>query len=189
MKIRIAIPLCASILLIGCRQDMQDQPKYKPLAASTFFVDGRSARPEPRYTVARDDLDDNDAFHAGADARGFLDSIPAPVNAALLHRGRERFDIYCSPCHGRLGNGDGMVARRGFRAPADLGSDRVRQAPPGYIFQVIRNGYGAMGDYRDQVSAADAWAIVAYVRALELSRQAPLADVPPEQQSKLEAQP
>jgi mono/diheme cytochrome c family protein len=188
MKIRIAVSICATILLAGCRQDMQNQPKYKPLAASSFFADGRAARPEPRYTVARDDLDDYDSFHTGADAHGFLDSIPATVDAALLHRGQERFDIYCSPCHGRLGNGDGMVARRGFRAPADLGSDRVRNAPPGYIFQVIRNGYGAMGDYRDQVSAADAWAIVAYIRALELSRKAPLADVPPDQQSSLEAQ-
>jgi len=189
MKIRLAISICAAMLPIACRQDMHDQPKYKPLAASSFFADGRAARPEPKYTVARDEFEDIDPSHTGSDGRGFLDSIPMPVNAALLHRGQERFDIYCSPCHGRLGDGDGMVARRGFRAPADLGSDRVRNAPPGYIFQVIRNGYGAMGDYRDQVSAADAWAIVAYVRALELSRKATLTDVPSEEQSKLGVQP
>ena len=127
------------------------------------------------------------AFQTGGSGSMFLASIPARVDAALLERGRQRFDIFCSPCHGRLGNGDGMIARRGFKAPADLASDRVRQAPPGYIFQVIRNGYGAMGDYRDQVSAADAWAIVAYIRALELSRGATIADVPPEQQGQLEA--
>lgn len=187
MRIKAAIPICALIVAAACRRDMQDQPKYKPLAASAFFADGRAARPEPRFTVARDEYNDNDAFHTGGAGKDFLESIPVPVDAALLHHGRERFDIYCSPCHGRLGNGDGMVARRGFRAPADLNSDRVRQAPPGYIFQVIRNGYGAMGDYRDQVSAADAWAIVAYIRALELSRKAFLAEVPPEQRSKLEA--
>jgi mono/diheme cytochrome c family protein len=178
--------LLLSLLLCSCRQDMQDQPKYKPLAASKFFADGRAARPTPAFTIARDELDDNDDLHTGGSGESFLASIPVRVDAALLERGRQRFDIYCSPCHGRLGNGDGMIARRGFKAPADLASDRVRQAPPGYIFQVIRNGYGAMGDYRDQVSAADAWAIVAYIRALELSRGATMADLPPEQRAQLE---
>ena len=165
---------------------MHDQPKYKPLAASAFFADGRAARPTPRFTIARDELDDQDGFHTGGAGTAFLASIPVTVDANLLHRGQQRFDIYCAPCHGRLGNGDGMVARRGFKAPADLNSDRVRQAPPGYIFQVIRNGYGAMGDYRDQVSAADAWAIVAYIRALELARGGTLDDVPPENRTQLE---
>lgn len=186
MKSSAAVTFLA-VLLAGCRQDMQDQPKYKPLAASRFFADGRAARPTPAFTIARDELEDNDDFHTGGSGTMFLASIPVKVDAQLLQRGRERFDIYCSPCHGRLGNGDGMIARRGFKAPADLASDRVRQAPPGYIFQVIRNGYGAMGDYRDQVSAADAWAIVAYIRALELSRGATIADVAPEQRGQLEA--
>ncbi|HTS28135.1 MAG TPA: cytochrome c [Bryobacteraceae bacterium] len=188
MKNSASIPICL-ILLAACRQDMHDQPKYKPLAASQFFADGRSARPAPAFTIARDQLADTDEMHTGAAGGAFLASIPVPVDAALLSRGRQRFDIYCSPCHGRIGNGDGMIARRGFKAPADLNSVRVRRAPPGYIFQVIRNGYGAMGDYRDQVSAADAWAIVAYIRALELSRGAILADVPDDQRAHLEAQP
>src|SRR5262249_328895 len=153
---------------------------------SAFWPDGRSARPTPAFAIAQDELNLGDEIHTGADKNGgFLDTIPMPVDAATVHRGRERFDIYCSPCHGRLGNGDGMIARPGFRAAADLTSDRVRQAPPGYISQVIRNGYGAMGDYRDQVSVNDSWAIVAYVRALELSRKATVADVPAEERSKL----
>ena len=121
---------------------------------------------------------------------------PGPTTAILPNRfpirspcrccgaEQERFDIFCSPCHGRLGNGDGMVARRGFHAPADLNSDRVRQEPPGYLFQVITNGYGAMPDYGDQIPADDRWAIVAYLRALELSRGAPVADVPPATESR-----
>ena len=183
-----ALAIYLALLTAACRQDMHDQPKYKPLAASTFFADGRSARPAPAYTIARDQLNDLDDSNTGG-GPNFLASIPVQVDAALLHRGQQRFDIYCSPCHGRLGNGDGMIARRGFKAPADLNSDRVRQAPPGYIFQVIRNGYGAMGDYRDQVSPSDAWAIVAYIRALELSRGTGLGDVPADQRTKLEAQP
>ena len=190
MTNRAALPICLAVLTAACRQDMHDQPKYKPLAASPFFADGRAARPTPLYTVARDEFNDGDPLHTGASAGGdFLDTIPLPVNAALLQRGRERFDIYCSPCHGRLGAGDGMVERRGFRAPADLNSDRIRQAPPGYIFQVIRNGYGAMGDYRGQVNAADSWAIVSYIRALELSRKATLSDVPADHRTQLETQP
>ena len=175
------------VLLAGCRQDMHNQPKYKPLAASAFFADGRAARPTPPHTIARDEIGETDDFHTGGAGGAFLASIPVTVDAQLLQRGRQRFDIFCSPCHGRLGNGDGMVARRGFKAPADLASDRVRQAPPGYIFQVIRNGYGAMGDYRDQVPAADAWAIVAYIRALELSRGGAIADVPDAARPQLEA--
>lgn len=187
---RIAI-LCAALLLqAGCRQDMHDQPKYKPLAVSTFFADGRSARPIPEGTVSRDALDDTDSLHTGNAANGaFLDSIPMPVTEALLRRGEERYDIFCSPCHDRLGTGHGMVALRGFKIPSDLNSDRVRQAPPGYLFQVISNGYQAMPDYDDQIPVEDRWAIVAFLRALELSRQATLADVPSEARAQLEAQP
>lgn len=181
--------LVALLALAGCRLDMQDQPKYKPLAASTFFIDGRSARPIPPGTVARDALNDTDVVHTGADGKGFATTIPVPVDQALLERGQERFDIYCSPCHGYLGDGDGMVARRGFKIPPSLHHERVRQAPPGYIFQVITNGYGAMGDYGDQVPPEDRWAIVAYIRALELARGATMADATPEGQAQLEAQP
>jgi len=181
---------CASLLLqAGCRQDMHDQPKYKPLSVSSFFPDGRSARPIPVGTVSRDELDETDSIHTGNAPNGaFLDTIPVPVTEALLRRGQERYDIFCTPCHDLLGTGHGMVAQRGFKIPSDLNSDRVRQLPPGYIFQVITNGYQAMPDYEDQVPVEDRWAIVAYLRALELSRHATMAEVPPQSRTQLEAQ-
>lgn len=172
----------------ACRQDMQDQPKYKPLQESKFYADGRSARPIPAGTIARDALNDDDLFHTGKANGTWTDTIPLTVDMRLLHRGRERFDIFCSPCHGRIGDGNGMVALRGVRRPADLTAARVRQEPPGYIFDVITNGFGGMGDYGDQVPPRDRWAIIAYIRALELSHNATLPDVPPQEQSRLTAQ-
>ena len=164
---------------------MQDQPKYKPLGASGFFADGRDSRPIPANTIARDELDDVNPSHTGAQNGTFLDMIPEPVSAALLQRGRYRFDIYCSPCHGRIGDGNGMVHQRGFWIPSNLHTDRLRGVPPGYLFQVISNGYGAMPDYRDQVNPHDRWAIVAYLRALQLSQHASLTDVPPDVRQQL----
>lgn len=180
--------LMASGLLFttACRRDMQDQPRYKPLAASRFFADGRSARPVPAGTVAVDELEATDAAHTGADNKGFLDHIPAPVSEQMLHRGQDRFNIYCSPCHGRIGDGDGMVKRRGFFAPANLHTDRLRSVPPGYLFQVISNGFGAMAGYRDQINVQDRWAIVAYIRALQLARHAAVADVPDNMRAQLD---
>lgn len=176
------------LLLAACRQDMQDQPKYKPLGTSRFFADGREARPIPAGTIARDELNNTDSFHTGGANGEFLDTIPLKVDSKLLHRGQERFDIYCSPCHGRTGDGNGMIAQRGVKIPADLHTDRLRSVPPGYIYQVIKNGYGAMGDYGDQIPVNDRWAIVAYVRALQLSRDAPLNDVPANQRGELSAE-
>lgn len=177
-----------ALTLTACRQDMHDQPKYKPLSESSFFADGRSARPIPLNTVARDDLNESDSFHTGNTNGDFAATIPVPVTLALLQRGQERFDIFCSPCHSRLGDGNGMVAQRGFRIPQDLTSDRIRRVPPGYIFQVISNGYGGMPDHGDQIPVADRWAIVAYIRALQLSRAAPISDAPPDERAQLEAQ-
>ncbi len=165
---------------------MQDQPKYKPLAASTFFADGRSARPIPANTIARDELNDNDAFHTGEANGAFLDTIPLPIDLKLLERGHDRYNIFCSPCHGEVGDGLGMIARRGFQIPANLHTDRLRSVPPGYIYQVITNGYGAMPDHRDQIPARDRWAIVAFVRALQLSRHATVADVPTAERGQLD---
>ncbi len=188
---------CVSAILLvlpaawmaGCRRDMQDQPKVTPLVPSKFFADGRSARPIPAGTIARGDLNVTDSVHTGTANGVFLESIPMPVNQALLKRGQERFDIFCSPCHGLLGDGYGMVARRGFKAPANFHSARLRQAPPGYVFRVITNGYGGMGDYSDQIpDVADRWAIVAYINALQLSRNATLAEVPANARPQLEAQ-
>lgn len=175
---RIFPVLTALLLVVGCRRDMQDQPKYKPLGENRFFADGRDSRPIPLNTIARDELSDDDPVHTGSNAGGFLQTIPLPVNAALLERGRDRFNIYCSPCHGQTGGGYGMVRQRGFWIPANLHTDRLRSVPPGYIYQVIKNGYGAMPDHGDQIPVNDRWAIVAYVRALQLSRNAKLSDVP-----------
>jgi mono/diheme cytochrome c family protein len=168
---------------------MQDQPKYKPLGENRFFPDGRDARPTPANTIALDELNNDDPYHTGVSNGAFLDTIPATVNVQLLNRGRDRYDIFCSPCHSRLGDGNGMVAQRGVRAPANFHTDRLRAVPPGYIFQVITNGYGGMGDYGDQVPVEDRWAIVAYIRALQLSRDASLNDVPADARDRLGAQP
>ena len=174
-------------MMLGCRQDMQNQPKYKPLGQNRFWPDGRDSRPIPAGTVARDELHATDAIHTGEANGDFLDTIPVPVNMRLLERGRDRYDIFCSPCHGRLGDGDGMIARRGLRAPANLMDQRSRELPPGYVFQVITNGYGGMGDYGDQIQDVhDRWAIVAYIKALQLSRGAPLSDVPADARSQLD---
>lgn len=169
-----------ALMLTACRQDMHDQPKYKPLAPSTFFADGRSARPIPPHSIALNELNDTDTIHTGEADSDFADSVAVPINMALLKRGQNRYDIYCSPCHGRIGDGKGMVAERGFHFPKDFNSDRLREVPPGYLFQVISNGYGGMGDYADQIpDPQDRWAIVAYIRALQLSRHATVAEVPP----------
>ncbi len=180
---------CASAVTAACRQDMHDQPKYKPLQPSSFFLDGRSERPLPPGAISRDALNDTDTFHTGSVSGDFADTIPMKVDRRLLERGQERFDIFCVPCHGYLGDGDGMVARRGVKIPATFHSDRIRQAPPGYLFQVISKGYGAMGDYANQIPPEDRWAIVAYIRALQLSRRATIADATPEARAQLEGQP
>lgn len=179
----------AAISLTGCRRDMQVQPKYTPLALSGFWSDGRSARPTPEGAVAIDEINVTPGLTTGDINDAFLTTIPIPVTAELLGRGRDRFDIYCAPCHSRTGDGHGMVARQGLKAPADLNSERVRNAPPGYLFQVISNGYGAMDDYSYQIkSIRDRWAIVAYIRALELSRSTRITDLQPEDRTALEAQ-
>jgi len=179
-KINSVCLLAALLPLLACRQDMQDQPRYKPLAGSRIFPDGRSARLVPAGTIARDELSSDDVVHTGKENGDWTDTFPVPVTMDLLRRGQERFDIFCSPCHGRIGDGNGMVEQRGFLRPADLHSDRVRQEPPGYIFDVITNGFGAMPDHADQISVNDRWAIVAYLRALELSQNAALGDVAPD---------
>lgn len=177
-----------TVMTVGCRHDMQDQPKYKPLGQNRFWADGRDSRPIPAGTIARDELNATDPVHTGSSNGTFLETIPLPVNMALLERGRDRFDIFCSPCHGRLGDGNGMVARRGLRAPANLMDKRSRELPPGYVYQVITNGYGAMGDYGDQIQDVhDRWAIVAYIKALQLSRGAPFSDLPEDARAQLTA--
>ena len=190
MRIPNSIAITTGLLLfaVSCRRDMQDQPKYKPLGQSHFFADGRDSRPIPPGTVARDEENENDAVHTGDAGGAFTDTLPIPVNSALLHRGEDRYNIYCSPCHGPLGDGDGMIHRRGFWIPANLHTERLRTVPPGYLYQVVANGYGAMPEYKDQIPVRDRWAIVAYLRALQLSRHASISDLPAESRQQLEKQ-
>ena len=171
---------------VGCRQDMQDQPKYIPLRPSDFFADGRSERPLTQGTVARGHLDDDAAFYTGKGPDGkFIETFPFPVTREVLARGQERFNIYCTPCHDRLGNGMGMIVRRGYRKPPSYHIDRLRTVPNGYIYDVITKGFGAMPDYAAQIEPRDRWAIVSYVRALQLSQNATVSDVPPEARGQL----
>ena len=175
--------LCAAASLsfmTGCRQDMADQPKNKPLSPSSFFEDGRSERPLIDNTVPRGSLAD-DALFVSKDSNAF----PLPLTKDLLDRGEERYKIFCTPCHGLQGDGNGMVVMRGMKQPPSYHQDRLREVPNGYIFDVITNGFGAMQGYSAQIPPRDRWAIVAYVRALQLSRNARVSDLPPELREKL----
>ena len=186
MKLRLALLLMAGALA-GCRQDMYNQPRYKPLAQSEFFADDAASRTPPPHTIARGRLEEDVVFFTGAGADGNLAAtLPMPVTLDLLKRGQERFTIYCSVCHGASGEGNGMIVRRGFPAPESYHLDRLRQAPPGYLFHVITHGYGAMYSYASRVPAADRWAIVAYIKALQLSHHAELSDAPPAERATLE---
>ena len=172
----------------GCRQDMHDQPKYKPLAASTFFADGKAARPQVPETVARGQLKMDRHFYTGRTGKELAATFPFPVTKEILARGQERFNIYCTPCHGLLGDGAGMVVERGFRRPPSFHIDRLREAPPGHFFDAITNGFGAMASYGSRIPPRDRWAIAAYIRALQLSQHAPLSDVPAEERSRFGAE-
>ncbi len=191
---RVASPaVCAALLaaaaFAACRQDMHDQPKYIPLRQSTFFADERSARPVVAGTVARGQLREDALLYTGKIDGADATVLPFPADEALLRRGRERFDIFCSPCHARTGEGDGMIVRRGYRRPPSLHDERLRNAPIGHFFDVMTNGFGAMPDYAAQVPPEDRWAIAAYIRALQLSAHASIADVPPADRARLEEAP
>jgi mono/diheme cytochrome c family protein len=173
------------VLLAGCRPDMNDQPRYRPLAPSDFFGDHRSARPQVPDTVARGQLRTNELFYTGKIAGKVADVFPLPVTDTLMQRGRERYDIFCSPCHDRVGTGRGVVVQRGFKQPNSFHIDRLRQAPVGYFFDVSTTGFGMMPSYATQVSPEDRWAIVAYIRALQLSQHATTNDVPAMAMEKL----
>jgi mono/diheme cytochrome c family protein len=173
----------------GCAPDMSDQPKYKNLRGSDLFADGRSARPLIEGTVGTGRLRSDEALFTGQANGAPVERIPVPVTRALLERGRERFGIYCTPCHGRLGTGDGMVVLRGFQRPTSYHIDRLREAPDGHFFDVITRGLGAMAGQGARLAPADRWAITAYIRALQLSQRARIEDVPPEERDKLKGQP
>jgi len=179
---------CCLLFAAACQQKMADQPRYKPLAESTFFGDDRSARPLVPGTVPRGYLNADDRFYTGKAGGEPVVTLPFPLTLEILQRGQDRFDVFCSPCHDRTGKGEGMIVRRGYRQPPSYHIDRLRQAPVGHFFDVITNGFGAMPDYAAQVAPSDRWAIAAYIRALQLSQNAALADVPPEERQKLEGQ-
>jgi mono/diheme cytochrome c family protein len=175
-RILFALALC--VLVAGCRQDMHNQPKYRGLRASAFFADGSSARPLVEGTVARGTLQEDEGFFTGKIDKIDVKELPFAVDEQVLNRGQERFNIYCSPCHDRTGSGNGIVVQRGYRQPPSFHTDRLRQADAGHFFDVMTNGFGAMPDYKVQIAPRDRWAIVAYIRALQLSQHAAAADVP-----------
>ena len=184
LSLFLSVAIALIFFAVACRQDMQDQPKYKPLAPSRFFSDGKSARqlvegtapyiPEGKATPPITDLSK-------------MTTLPFALTPQVMDRGQERFNIYCSPCHGRLGYGNGMVVQRGFRAPPSYHIDRLRQAPLGHFYDVMTNGFGAMSSYADKVAPDDRWAVAAYIRALQLSQHATINEAPPEERAKLQS--
>jgi len=175
----VACALGGIALLTACRIDMHVQPRQNPLSHSDFFADQRSERPPVEGTVARGQLREDTYFYTGKLGSSPGDYMPFAVTREVLERGRERYNIYCAPCHSRLGDGNGFIPSRGFaRKPPSFHDQRLRKAPLGYFYDVITNGFGIMPDYASQIAPQDRWNIVAYVRALQLSQNATQADVP-----------
>jgi cytochrome c5 len=181
-----AIAALCGLLFAGCdntlRQDMANQPRQNPLSPSEFFADGRSQRPAVENTVVRGSVQDDSLF-----VPKYSNAFPLPISEELLQRGQQRYGIFCTPCHGIQGDGLGMVAMRGMKHPPSYHQDRLRQVPNGYLYDVITNGFGAMYGYSAQIPPRDRWAIVAYLRALQLSRNAPVGQLPAELREKLMA--
>ena len=175
----VAVTITAVTLTTACRLDMHVQPRQNPLSYSDFYADHRSARPPVEGTVARGQLNADTYFYTGKIGNNPGDVMPFPVTKEVLERGRERYDIYCAPCHSRIGDGNGFIPSRGFaRKPPSYHIQRLQKAPLGYFFDVMTNGFGIMPDYASQITPQDRWNIVAYIRALQLSQNATTADVP-----------
>jgi mono/diheme cytochrome c family protein len=192
MNLRPFGPTAALVSVIAltsaCRLDMHVQPRENPLSRSDFFADQRSARPIVEGTVARGQLHEDTYFYTGKIGSNPGDVMPFPVTKDVLERGRERYNIYCAPCHSRVGDGNGYIPSRGFsRMPPSYHIARLQKAPLGYFFDVMTNGFGIMPDYASQISPEDRWKIVAYIRALQLSQNATTADVPVGQKVPSEA--
>lgn len=178
MKKMLLLGAVSGLMFVaGCRQDMQDEPKFFPQRGTTFYPDGRSARPQVEGTIARGQLHEDSYFYTGMVAGKEGDMMPFPVTMDVLQRGQERFNIYCSACHSRVGNGAGMIVDRGYKPAGNFHDARLMAAPLGHFFNVMSNGYGAMPDYAAQLTPADRWAVAAYIRALQLSQSATTADV------------
>jgi hypothetical protein len=174
-----ATAMAAMLVLAGCRQDMHNQPKFVPQRGTTFFADGRSVRPQVEDTVARSQMHDDEYFYTGLEGGKEGDGLPIPLTQVTMERGQERYNLYCTPCHSRVGNGDGMIVQRGYKPAGNFHTERLRNAPLGHFFAVMTNGYGAMPDYSAQLTPADRWAVAAYIRALQLSQDAKPSDVGP----------
>ncbi|HXZ79818.1 MAG TPA: cytochrome c [Terriglobales bacterium] len=174
----MVLPVLLVLVLAGCRLDMQIQPKVTPLRQSDFFADGRGSRPLVPGTVARGELRDDTYFYTGMVGKDPGTEMPFAVTREVLDRGQERFNIYCSPCHSRVGDGNGIIVQRGYRRPPSYYDPKLLNAPIGHFYDVMTNGFGAMPDYSAQVAPRDRWAIAAYIRALQLSQHAPASAVP-----------
>lgn len=173
-------------MLAACRQDMHDQPKLEPLEKNNFFSDQRASRPLVEGTVARGHLRIDEHLYTGKVNGALATTLPFPATKEVLARGQERYNIFCAPCHDRVGSGNGMIVQRGFRKPPSFHLERLREMPVGHYFEVMTNGFGTMYSYSDRISPRDRWAIAAYIRVLQLSQNAALTDVPQDQRSKLE---
>ena len=183
--IRRMIPALPLILLFAACDNMKHQPSLRPMEDTTQFPNGSSAQTPPPHTIARGTPPPRAVMTTGVTNGALTNDLPVPLTRDLLTRGRERFNAYCAPCHGEDGYGQGIVVRRGFPAPPSYHNDRLRSAPVGHVFDVITHGYGVMYSYADRVTVSDRWAIAAYIRALQRSQHATLADVPPERRDQL----
>jgi len=180
-KKTLAVAWLAAAVLVGCRQDMHDQPKIEPLEANAFFADGMGSRPKIAGTVARGQLFEDTRLYTGKDESGALiDELPEPIELSreLLVRGQNRFEVYCSPCHDSTGSGRGMIVRRGFKPPPAYTDPRLLSMPLGYFFDVMTQGFGVMSSYAKQVPVEDRWAIAAYVRVLQVAQGSVLGELP-----------
>jgi len=182
---RVAAAALFLLMLAACNQKMANQPRYDPLEASDFFKDGQASRPFVEGTVARGMLRENTALYQGKLDGVLVTTVPMKVDEKFLRRGQERYNIYCSMCHGRAGYGNGMIVQRGYRRPPSLHVTRLRNERAGYYFDVISNGYGAMPAYRTMIPTEDRWAIVSYIRALQLSQNAGVEDAAPQERKQL----
>jgi cytochrome c553 len=191
-RARLATHAVVILLACGsaaCRQDMHDAPRYEPLEASPFFADGRASRTLVANTVPRGMLREDELLYTGKIDGKPADLFPMAVTQSVMERGAERFKVFCAPCHGATGEGNGMIVQRGFRQPPSYHEQRLIDAPAGYFFDVMTNGFGAMQDYAAQVPVADRWAIAAYIRALQTARRGTVADVPENRRGELDGQP
>jgi mono/diheme cytochrome c family protein len=178
-------PILCLLLLTGCQQKMANQPRYDPLEASDFFEDGMAARPRIAGVVARGELYADPFFETGRIGNELGDGFPLAVTREVIDRGHDRYDVYCAACHGRVGDGNGMIPARGYRRPPSLHTEALRSATTGHLYDVMTNGFGSMPPYRTMIPPHDRWAIVAYIRALQLSQSATVPDLPPAERARL----